>query len=160
MALVCASGSLWAQEPLRYAPMVDACAARSEYEGGPQSCIGDAASACMVGEQDGETTVGIMFCMLDERNAWDVILNAEYQQTLDFAQEMDAEDLKLFPEYAVRAEQILAAQRAWIAFRDANCLVEYGAWGAGSMRQIAGAECHMRMTANRALALRAYRDTR
>jgi len=50
------------------------------------------------------------------------------------------------------------AQRAWIAYRDANCAMEYGLWGAGSMRQIAGADCQMRMTAERMLELRSYRQ--
>ncbi|MEJ8560995.1 DUF1311 domain-containing protein [Yoonia sp. GPGPB17] len=148
----------FADDDWLYAPMVDACSARADQAGGPQSCIGEAAAACMQGEPDGETTVGMMFCLLDERDAWDAILNDEYQQTRDFARAMDAEDQELFPEYAVRAEQVLEAQRAWITFRDANCTMEYGVWGAGSMRQIAGADCHLQMTADRALALRAYRD--
>ena len=148
-----------AQESWVYAPMVAACVERLQADGGPESCIGDAATACMSGEADGETTVGMMFCMLGERDVWDVVLNDEYQLARDFARVSDAEDLTLFPEYAVRADQLLAAQRAWIAFRDANCAMEYGLWGAGSMRQIAGASCHMQMTAERALELRSYRST-
>jgi uncharacterized protein YecT (DUF1311 family) len=146
-----------AQDDWVYAPMVVSCAERPLADGGPQSCIGDAASACMSGEADGETTLGMTFCMAGEGRVWDVMLNEEYQLARDFARQRDAEDLALFPEFAVRADQLLAAQRAWITFRDANCAMEYGAWGAGSMRQIAGAGCHMQMTAERALALRAYR---
>jgi uncharacterized protein YecT (DUF1311 family) len=148
-----------AQDDWIYTPMVDTCAQRSMEDGGPQSCIGDAAGACMSGESDGETTVGMMFCMLGERDAWDVLLNDEYQLARDFARNLDAGDRDLFPEYAVRADQLLAAQRAWIAFRDANCTMEYGIWGSGSMRQLAGSDCQMQMTAERALALRDYRNT-
>lgn len=164
MRLFCIGIALWAgpaaaEANWLYEPMVAVCAERTQQDGGPQSCIGDAASACMSGEADGETTVGMMFCMLDERDVWDALLNDEYQRAREFARAMDADDQTLFPEYAVRADQLLAAQRAWIAFRDANCAMEYGVWGAGSMRQIAGASCQMRMTAERALELRAYRDT-
>lgn len=146
-----------AQDDWLYAPMVAACAARDAAAGGPASCIGDAASACMSGEADGETTVGMMFCQMGERDAWDVLLNAEYALARDFARALDAEDAEFFPEYAIRAEQLLAAQRAWIAFRDADCAMAYGLWGAGSMRQIAGASCQLQMTAERTLALRDYR---
>lgn len=157
LILTVLAGAVGAQDNWLYAPMVDSCAARGMEDGGPESCIGDAASACMSGETDGETTVGMMFCQLGERDAWDVLLNAEYALARDFARSLDAQDLALFPEYAIRADQLLAAQRAWIAFRDANCAMEYGLWGAGSMRQIAGADCHLRMTAERSLALRDYR---
>lgn len=159
LALGVLAAPVLAEDNWIYAPMVANCAQRAQADGGPQSCIGDAASACMSGEADGATTVGMMFCMLGERDVWDAMLNDEYQLARDFARASDAEDLALFPQYAVRADQVLAAQRAWIAFRDANCAMEYGVWGAGSMRQIAGADCQMQMTAERALALRAYRST-
>lgn len=159
MAFALIAGPLAAQDGWLYAPMVDSCAQRSAEDGGPQSCIGDAAAACMAGEPDGETTVGMMFCQLGERDAWDVLLNAEYQEARAFAQRLDDGDRGTFPEYAVRADQLLAAQRAWITFRDANCAMEYGVWGAGSIRQIAGSGCQLEMTAERALALRAYRNT-
>lgn len=149
-----------ADEHWVYAPMVDACYARSMEDGGPESCIGDAATACMDGEEGGHSTVGMMFCMLGERDAWDVLLNQEYQNARAFAQGMDEQSQENFPEYAVRDEQVLAAQRAWIAFRDANCSMAYGLWGEGSMRQIAGSRCQMQMTAEQTLALRAYQDIR
>lgn len=106
-----------------------------------------------------QTTFGMMSCFLGERDAWDVLLNQEYQNARAFAQGLDAQSKELFPEYAVRDDQVLAAQRAWVAFRDANCAMSHGLWGGGSMRQIAGAQCLMRMTAEQTLALRAYQES-
>jgi uncharacterized protein YecT (DUF1311 family) len=105
-----------------------------------------------------QTTFGMMSCFQGEKDAWDILLNQEYQRAREFAQSMDEQSLTLFPEYAVRDDQVLAAQRSWISFRDANCAMQYGVWGAGSMRQIAGARCVMRMTAEQTLSLRAYQE--
>ncbi|MDG1339002.1 MAG: DUF1311 domain-containing protein [Paracoccaceae bacterium] len=121
-----------------------------------ESCVGDAATLCMDTEADGYSTVGMMFCTLAERTAWDDELNAAYKIARDFAKGMDAADMTHFPEYAVRDTQVLEAQRAWITYRDAKCAMEYGLWGAGSMRQIAGASCLLEMTAERVFELRDY----
>lgn len=48
------------------------------------------------------------------------------------------------------------AQRAWLAFREAECLMAYAGWGGGSMRNIASSACDLRMTAERAVALRSW----
>ncbi|MEZ5752092.1 MAG: lysozyme inhibitor LprI family protein [Paracoccaceae bacterium] len=123
-----------------------------------QECIGDAAAACFEGAPDGQTTVGMMFCMLAERDAWDALLNAEYGLARAEAQNFDNADRANAPQFAVRADQLRDAQRAWIAFRDAECTMRYGMWGSGSMRQLAGANCHMSLTAERTFALRRVRS--
>ncbi len=133
---------------------VDACFASDT----PESCFGAGAAACFDGAPDGQTTVGMMFCLLAEANAWDRILNAEYAGARAAARAADDIERANFPEYAVRADQVQAAQRAWIAFRDADCAMEYGIWGAGSMRQISGADCQLQMTARRAVDLHGYRQ--
>ena len=138
----------------RYGPLVDACFARSETA---TECIGIAAAACTEGEEGGQTTIGIAGCNQAETEAWDAHLNAEYQATMAWAKAADAGEAVYFPEYAIRADKLLAAQRAWIAFRDAECGLEYAQWGSGSMRHIAGTDCRMRMTGERAAQLRAMR---
>lgn len=121
-------------------------------------CAGEAANLCMDLEEGGHSTFGMMSCLIKERDVWDEQLNSAYRQARSFAKAMDEDDLENFPEFAVRATQVRDAQRAWIVFRDANCSMEYGLWGSGSMRQIAGADCLMRMTAQRTFELRAYVD--
>lgn len=122
-----------------------------------RACIGDQSDRCMQ-EPDGQTTVGMMFCMGDEADAWDVLLNAEYQAARATAKSMDENETANLKEFAVRADELRAAQRAWIAFRDANCRAAYGIYGSGSMRQISGAQCRLRMTAERTIELRMLYD--
>ena len=57
-----------------------------------------------------------------------------------------------------RVEALRDAQRAWIAFRDAECAMEYAAWGTGSIRSIAGADCMMSLTAERTVRLIELRE--
>ncbi len=51
---------------------------------------------------------------------------------------------------------LTAAQRAWIAFRDASCGFEYELWSEGTIRSIVGASCMLELTAQRADALSGY----
>ncbi|MCK0094934.1 DUF1311 domain-containing protein [Yoonia sp. F2084L] len=155
-ALLLATSAV-AQESWPYESAVHDCYAAATAANGSDDCIGDAANTCMEQEANGYSTVGMMFCLSDEAGVWDFLLNQEYQLVKKFALERDESDLSNFPEYAVRQEQVLNAQRAWIAFRDANCTMSYGRYGAGSLRQVAGAMCNMRMTAERVLELEQYR---
>lgn len=132
---------------------VAACFSTAEDEPMARACIGTGARDCMENAEDGGTTVGMMACLLAERDLWDRLLNQEYAAARARAQAADDAERPYFPEYAVRVTQLRDAQRAWIAFRDAECAMEYGAWGAGSMRQIAGADCLLRLTAGRTLDL-------
>ncbi|MBN8293878.1 DUF1311 domain-containing protein [Rhodobacter sp. NTK016B] len=119
-----------------------------------RACIGIGTQACMEGAPDGQTTVGMMQCAQAEAAAWDVLLNAEYQRARDVARQGDTAETQ--PEFQRAAETLLEAQRAWIAYRDANCAMEYAQWGSGSMRMTAGSSCLLDMTAERTLDLRAY----
>lgn len=156
LALLHVPQSTLAQNVWPYADIVTQCYTHGD---SADECIGQAAQVCMnTDPEQNQTTFGMMSCFLGERDAWDVLLNVEYQNARGFAQSMDEQDKEFFPAYAVRDDQVLAAQRAWVAFRDANCSMAYGLWGAGSMRQIAGAQCVMRMTAEQTIALRDYQD--
>ncbi|WP_322892052.1 MULTISPECIES: lysozyme inhibitor LprI family protein [unclassified Yoonia] len=140
-----------AQTNWLYAPMVEAC-----FDSGETSCTGTAATMCMADEPGGDTTMGMTSCLMAEHEVWDQLLNTQYALVLDYAAEMDVNAQFEAPEYAVRADQVRAAQRAWIAFRDANCTMQYGLWGSGSARHVAKAECLMLMTATQTRALHDY----
>jgi uncharacterized protein YecT (DUF1311 family) len=103
-------------------------------------------------ETDGYTTVGMMICAMVETAAWDDLLNAEYQKTRARAAAMDGFESQ--PEYAVRADRLLDAQRAWITFRDAECALAYSEFGAGTMRVLASSGCRLEMTADRTIQLK------
>ena len=54
---------------------------------------------------------------------------------------------------AKRKEALLEAQRAWIKFRDANCNFYYDPEG-GSAAHLAGTDCNLNATADRATELK------
>ncbi|WP_368183978.1 lysozyme inhibitor LprI family protein [Aestuariibius sp. HNIBRBA575] len=118
-----------------------------------KECVGLFASACMETEEGGWSNYGMTFCTLAENQAWDELLNRDYQTAMSTARVLDAEEAETFPEYANRADSLRDAQRAWIVFRDAECGLAYAEWGAGSMRSLAHAGCQLDMTATRTLKL-------
>lgn len=116
------------------------------------ACLGRTAEACMAREDGGETTLGSVACFSAETEIWDGKLNDEYKATRAFFGAMDDADGGL------RVKALLKAQRAWIAFRDAECAMEYAAWGSGSIRSLAGADCLMSLTAERTVRLVEVRE--
>lgn len=143
---------------MHYMDTTAACFDGAEDRAEATACIGLGAKTCMDAEQDGHSTVGMMFCMMAETEAWDRVLNRDYVEDMEAMRAMDVETAEHFPQFANRASNLLEAQRAWIAFRDAQCGLEYAVWGAGSMRQVAGATCHLDMTAERVIYLRFLGD--
>lgn len=120
------------------------CFRATPLDAAPPTCIGDAAAACQR-LPDGETTLGTADCLTAETAVWDDLLNAEYRAAMVRMRDHGGGAL---------AEQLRDAQRAWIAFRDAECGLHYGIWAGGSIRVIIGANCVLRETAERALELR------
>ncbi|EBA10641.1 lysozyme inhibitor LprI family protein [Roseobacter sp. CCS2] len=158
--MMAAAAPVSAQDDWPYAAVVHDCYDSTIRTDGATDCLGDAANICMETEADGHTTTGMMFCLSDEAGVWDDLLNEEYAQSRAFAQRWDESDLSTSPQFAVRDNQVLQAQRAWIAFRDANCTMAYGRHGAGTLRQVSGAACQMRMTAERVFELARYRGAK
>lgn len=140
-------------ELMPYMTIVEDCFYSAEDAAMARACIGQGTGICMDADSNNQTTVGMMFCALAEAEAWDQILNAEYREIMAGMREEDAREAEFFPEFANRADSLLAAQRAWITLRDADCALEYALWGSGSMRQIAGADCQMQRTAERTIYL-------
>ena len=132
---------------MSHAQTVDADAVQSCFaEAGPGEtaplCIGKAADACLAGGS--ETTVAIVNCIQKETVIWDQILNTEYQAVRGA---LKAQDPAL-------GDVLRGAQRAWIAYRDAECGLEFERWGGGTIRHIVIANCMMLETAERAIELR------
>lgn len=122
------------------------------------NCIGKMAETCMDSEEGGYSTLGMASCNTGEMHVWDFFLNTEFMNTMDWAKAADASEGESFPQFANRAESLRDAQRAWIAFRDAECGLAYAQWGAGSMRHISGTGCLLQMTAERTIELIDYRE--
>lgn len=142
-------------ELMPYMAVTSLCLDAAEDASDAETCIGQGRAICMDADPaQNQTTIGMMFCALAEAESWDRVLNETYTQLIEGMRRVDAQEAENFPQFANRADSLQAAQRAWIVLRDADCTLEYAIWGAGSMRQIAGADCQMRRTAERTIYLR------
>lgn len=141
-------------QDLRIDPlMVRACFANTPTGQLYPACLGQASNDCQR-LPGGSTTIGISQCIQAETVEWDAILNEEYQATQ--AMNAQADDTGASPVMD-RTDALRDAQRAWIAFRDADCAARYAMWQDGSIRTIVAANCHLSMTAQRAIELRDMR---
>jgi uncharacterized protein YecT (DUF1311 family) len=84
------------------------------------------------------STPEIVDCLKAQTAQWDKRLNAAYQQALK-----DAD--------GKQREQLRAAQRLWVQYRDANCL--YYALGEGTIARIEAGYCMLDLTKTRATEL-------
>jgi uncharacterized protein YecT (DUF1311 family) len=84
------------------------------------------------------STYEMVQCLMAKTAAWDKKMTAAYQAALKDAS-------------AKQREQLRAAQRLWIQYRDANCL--YYDLGEGTIARIEAGECMRRMTESRAREL-------
>ena len=126
-----------------------ACVAEQEDWYGKLQCVGTAAGNCMENTPGGYSTVGMGGCLWSEMEDWDRELNRLYGPTIT---RLTAED-KEYDSPVSQADALKALQRAWIPYRDAACAYERSKWGGGTGGGPAEADCMMRMTAERAIAL-------
>ncbi len=106
---------------------------------GPQSCIGTVSGPCME-TPEGATTIGMSECLGREIDWWDQRLNTRYAALRAGMDEQSAAALR-------------DAQRAWIAFRDAECDFHYTYWREGTIRSTFYFNCLLDMTARRVIEL-------
>lgn len=104
-----------------------------------QDCIGAASGPCME-SPDGGTTMGMVDCLARETAWWDQLLNANYGT---LRSDMEGEAFTALRD----------AQRAWIAFRDAECAFRYTFWREGTIRSLFYGSCRLDLTARRAIDL-------
>jgi uncharacterized protein YecT (DUF1311 family) len=109
--------------------VVSICLLASAAHAGDQ---GDPAQPC-----DGNT-LEMVECLKAKTAQWDKRMTVAYQQALKDAA----------PQ---RHDQLRAAQRLWITYRDANCL--YYGMGEGTIARIEAGECMRSMTEARAREL-------
>jgi uncharacterized protein YecT (DUF1311 family) len=105
------------------------CLVTSAADAGDQ---GDPAQSC-----DGSTPE-MVNCLAAKTAQWDKRMNAAYQKALGDAATQ-------------QREQLRAAQRLWIQYRDANCL--YYGLGEGTIARVDAGECLRSMTEARAREL-------
>ncbi len=91
----------------------------------------------------GVSTPEMVDCLNAKTAQWDNRLNTAYAKALKEAE-------------AKQREQLRTAQRLWVQYRDANC--QYYWLGEGSIARVDAADCMLRMTKARALALEGKQD--
>jgi len=89
------------------------------------------------------STLGITECVAEKTRQWDARLNRAYQS------------LRQRTEPG-QQQALLAAQRLWIEYRDANCRFYFA--GPGTISRIDGAECLRSMTQERTCELEAAQN--
>lgn len=141
-----------AQQP----PPVDAlraCVEAAEREPEDErACVGAQALACIDADPSAGTPAGMAACYAAETAAWDGVMSATIIDLVALAAALGTPDAD-----ADQAGLLDAAQRAWAAFRDADCAQAAGQWGDDATREVAAAQCALDRTAARALELVAKR---
>jgi uncharacterized protein YecT (DUF1311 family) len=148
-----------AQDAEEAAERLRGCLGGAENRAGEIACMGIYAQECSARVEGGETTAGMSRCAAAEAEGWDRMLNETWAELIVLARRRAILDEEAGAEPADLEDMLVAAQRAWIAFRDADCAQEVAVWGEGSMRTIAGAWCGLERTAQRVFELRAKRAT-
>jgi len=100
------------------------------------SLYGPTYTACM---DKASSTTSMVECIGAEHEAQDAKLNAAYKTLMGTLS-------------ADRRKQLRTAQRAWIAYRDANCEFYFDPEG-GSIARLQANDCMLSMTARRAVEL-------
>lgn len=94
-------------------------------------CVGRAAQACMT-MPGGDTTIGMIDCLVAENAYWDARLNAAYTARMAESRQADEENARLGSADASLGDALRAMQSTSIGYRDATCLHEQAQWRGGS----------------------------
>lgn len=88
----------------------------------------------------------------------DAAMNVQYHATMGAMKKMDgidAPDAKSGPSYQ---DALLASQRAWLTFRDTECLAEGYHFRGGSAQNMAVVDCEATLTRARTAQLKALAE--
>jgi uncharacterized protein YecT (DUF1311 family) len=93
-------------------------------------------------------------CAAIEFERADAELNAEYRRAIVWARDDDREERVAGDDRPGDEATLREAQRAWLAFRDAQCRLEGYAERGGSMEPMVYEQCRARLTRQRTAQLR------
>ncbi|MCA8882231.1 MAG: DUF1311 domain-containing protein [Rhodobacteraceae bacterium] len=142
MAALCSAGA--------FADPLQECLMESLDKTEAERCIYLHYDTCKAASGD-DSTAGEVTCLAQEAAVWDGLLNELWPDLRAMAERADAEDTG---GGQINANALLASQRAWLAYRDAQCAWEYQRYAAGTLRSIIGASCMLETTARRVLEFR------
>ena len=88
--------------------------------------------------------------------AADAAMTAQWKKTYGYMKRLDAQDTSRGGGFGY-AGSLLNSQRAWLKYRDAQCVIEGGEFAGGSLQPMARSHCAARLTRERAKQLVALR---
>lgn len=100
---------------------------------------------------DSLATSVLASCLARETDAWDAHLNSEWSKVRAEAEARDAADAGA---QGANVKSLLAAQRAWLAYRDAECDNTYQRYIGGTIRSLMAGSCLAEMNAERVIDFR------
>lgn len=99
--------------------------------------------------------VEMNFCAGKDYDAADAALNAQYKRTVAALKARDKDIDRSYDTQPTHYDTLLAAQRAWITYRDQQCLSESFAARGGTMAPMLHSGCMARLTKERTEQLKA-----
>lgn len=85
--------------------------------------------------------------------AADAVMTAQWKRTYAHMKGLDANDTSRGGGFGYAAA-LLESQRAWLRFRDRECIIEGGRYAGGSMAPMVRADCLARLTRERTTQLK------
>jgi len=134
---------------------IEACVAEHRTGGQvamEERCVGIVAGPCAETPQ-GQSTQGMNACFARESAAWDVLLNRVWPEMRARARAFDEANEVATLGLPSADQKLLASQRAWLTWREAECAARQAEWGAGTFGSNIHAFCWHELTARRTIAL-------
>jgi uncharacterized protein YecT (DUF1311 family) len=88
--------------------------------------------------------------------AADTAMSAQWKRTYAYMKRLDAQDTSRGGGFGYAAA-VLNSQRAWLKYRDAQCVIEGGEFAGGSLEPMTRSQCAARLSRERAKQLIALR---
>ncbi|WP_077145093.1 lysozyme inhibitor LprI family protein [Sphingopyxis sp. KK2] len=105
--------------------------------------------------ENAQYQVEMNFCAGKEYDAADAELNAQWKLTVAALKARDKTIDRSYDSQPTHYDTLLAAQRAWLTYRDQHCLSESFAARGGSMAPMLHSGCMARLTQERTEQLKA-----
>lgn len=144
----------WAEEGEEARAVLETCLEAKDDPVGARACIGVVAGPCLDASPAGGTVAGVTVCTRAEAAAWEAILDATYGELVLASRSVAEFDIEAGLPVGHREETLRAAERAWIAFRDADCAHAVAALGRTGEAATTAAWCRLEHDAQRTLVLR------
>ena len=100
-----------------------------------------AAASC----SNAQTQADMTQCASRSYSTSDAVMTRQWKLTYAYMKKRDAQDTSRGGGFGYAAA-LLASQRAWLKYRDTQCVLSAGEFAGGSMQPMAGAQCKARLT--------------